>query len=167
MKKLHAVVVAAATLALAAGLLWAQGAKQTTNLNDMPYAKVKAMLSNPHQAAELKAMVKKDHVILMGGHPINGKLVTMKGELTGADCFLSVGVHGREHALCSKACVAHGSPILFLARDGATYLVLTPRDGVPLPGKVLNALGTPNVTITAHMVDSHGMKALSVQSIRM
>jgi len=63
-------------------------------LLDMPYAKVKEMLSSPAQAAKLAAMAKKDDVILMGGVAVEGKKVSMKGELTGANCYLSRGLHG-------------------------------------------------------------------------
>lgn len=95
----------------------------------------------------------------MGGTP-----VTMTGELTGADCYLSTGDHGPKHALCAKTCVSHGGPIVFLGSDGTTYLVLPPKDGTHYPMQVLNDLGKPGVTVHAHEIDSHGIKALSVDS---
>jgi hypothetical protein len=58
-------------------------------------------------------MAKKNGVMLMGGMSMGGRQVTMKGELTGADCYLTTGDHGHEHALCAKACVSHGGPIVF------------------------------------------------------
>lgn len=59
-------------------------------------------------------MAKKNHVLLMAGMPVEGKSVTWKGELTGAICYLSVGLHGHNHVLCSKVCVVAGTSILFL-----------------------------------------------------
>ena len=131
----------------------------------MPYSKVKSMLSSPESAAKAKEMAKKNNVLLMAGEPINGKAVTMTGEVTGADCYLSQGEHGEHHALCSKACVSHGGPMVFLAQNGTVYLVLSPKDGKPYPSEVLNALGKPGVTVHANELDSHGIKALSIQSV--
>ena len=97
----------------------------------------------------------------MGGTP-----VTMTGELTGADCYLSTGDHGPKHAFCAKTCVSHGGPIVFLGSDGTTYLVLPPKDGTHYPMQVLNDLGKPGVTVQAHEINSHGIKALSVDSVQ-
>jgi hypothetical protein len=105
---------------------------------DMPYAQVKAALSNPHEKTDLLEAVKENNIILMGGQQVDGKEITMKGELTGANCYLSRGIHGHEHALCAKACVLAGSPVIFLADDGKVYTVLTPEDGRRLPEKALD-----------------------------
>lgn len=143
---------------------WPQGAKKM-DMNETPYANVKAMLATPEGAAKARQMAKANGVMLMGGMPINGQAVTLKGELTGADCYLSGGLHGHEHALCSKACVAHGSPILFVAHGGGVYVVLTPKDGRPFPEDVLNALGKPSVTVQGNTLDSQGVKAISIHSV--
>ncbi len=149
------------------GLMWGQGMQKKTDLNDLPYAKVKQMLSNPQQAARLKRMVREEHVPLMGGHPIRGRRVTLKGELTGADCYLSVGLHGHHHALCAKACVAHGGPIVFLAQNGAVYLALPAADGTGFSTAALNDLGVPGVTVTGNEGESHGIRYLSIHSVSM
>jgi hypothetical protein len=148
------------------GLLWGQGMQKKMDMNDIPYAKVKAILSNPQEAAKAKKMARKNHVMLMGGHPINGKPVTLKGELTGADCYLSAGFHGHHHALCSKACVAHGGPIVFLAQNGTVYLALPHADGTSFTNAELNALGVPGVTVMGNAGESHDIRYLSIHSVR-
>jgi len=135
-------------------------------MNDWSYSKVKKMMSNPQSAKKVAMEAKKNHVLLMGGWSMGGKSVTMKGELTGGDCYLSAGEHGMHHSLCSKACVSHGGPIVFLGSNGTTYLVLPPKDGAHYPMQVLNDLGKPGVTVHAHEIDSHGIKALSVDSVQ-
>lgn len=151
-------------LGIAVGLWAAQGMNHK-NMNDWSYAKVKQLMSNPQTARKVAMMAKKNHVVLMGGMSMGGTPVTLKGELTGADCYLSSGKHGPQHALCAKACVSHGGPIVFLGKNGTTYLVLPPKDGAHFPVQVLNDLGTPGVTVHAHEIDSHGIKALSVDSV--
>lgn len=161
-----ALVMAAAGLFFG-GLLWGQGMQKKMDMNDIPYAKVKTMLSNPQTAARAVKMAKANHVMLMGGHPIQGKRVTLKGELTGADCYLSDGLHGHDHALCSKACVAHGGPIVFLAQNGSVYLALPHADGTAFPNSVLNELGVPGVTVTGNAGESNGIRYLSIHSVSM
>ena len=166
-KTLLSASAACGALLLAAVLVWGQGnTGKMGNMNNLPYAKVSAMLSTPARAAKTEKMAKQNGVTLMGGQPINGKSVTLTGELTGADCYLSQGLHGASHAFCAKACVSHGSPIVFLAKDGTVYLVLTPKDGLHYPEALLDDLGKPGVTVTANELDSHGIKAISVQSVQ-
>jgi hypothetical protein len=139
------------------------------DMNAMPYAKVKEMMSNPESAGKAIQMAKMNHVIIMAGMPVKGTPVTWKGELTGANCYLSGELHGPEHALCAKACVAAGSPVIFLPEKSGkgpnVYTVLTAKDGVPLPKAALDALGRPGVTVTGRLVRAHGVAALAVESV--
>ncbi|MGH9484446.1 MAG: hypothetical protein ACRD1F_05265 [Terriglobales bacterium] len=57
-----------------------------------------------------------------------------------------------------------GSPIVFL-HNGQTYLVLTPKDGMPLPKAVYNDLGDPGVTVHGQVIDSHGVRAIGISSV--
>lgn len=164
-RKRSLITAVVAVLAVSLGLLAAQSMNQK-DMNDWSYSKVKHMMSNPKTAKEVIAMAKKNNVLLMAGWSMGGTPVTMKGELTGGDCYLSAGKHGHDHALCAKACVSHGGPIVFLSSNGTTYLVLPPKDGAHFPEQVLNDLGKPDVTVHAHEIDSHGIKALSVDSVQ-
>jgi hypothetical protein len=163
-------VIIAAGCSLAAIGLWAQQSKKGMTKEDMlnmPYAKVKATLSNPATRAKALEMAKKNGVMLMGGIPVEGQSVTLKGELTDANCYLSKGEHGHEHALCAKACVNAGSPVVFLAQDGSVYMVLTPKDGRPLPGNALDELGQPGVTVQGKLVKAHGVQALAIEAVHL
>jgi hypothetical protein len=111
-------------------------------------------------------MAKKDDVPLMGGVAIEGKEVTLKGELTGANCYLSRGIHGPNHALCAKACVAAGAPVIFLAQDGKVYTVLPAKDGTSLPEAALDDLGKPGVTVEGKLITGHGQEAIALESVR-
>lgn len=157
-------LLSAVAIAVTAGL-WAAQSMKHQDMNDWSYSKVKQMMSSPRTAKEVAMMAKKQKVMLMGGMSMGGRPITLKGELTGADCYLSAGIHGHAHALCAKACVSHGGPIVFLGSNGTTYLVLPPKDGAHYPLPVLNDLGKPGVTVHAHEIDAHGIKALSVQSV--
>ena len=64
------------------------------------------------------------------------------------------------------ACVSHGEPVVFLGSHGTPRLVMPPKDGAHYPMQVLNDLGKPGVTVHAHEIDSHGIKALSVDSVQ-
>lgn len=152
-------------LAVGSTALFGQGMPmQKMNMNDMPYAKVRAMLSNPAMKMKAMEMAKMNHVLLMAGQPVQGRAVTWKGELTGANCYLSQGLHGHNHALCAKACVAAGSPVIFI-HDGRVYSVLTAKDGMPLPQAAYDDLGVAGVTIQGQVVDAHGGHAIAVQSV--
>lgn len=164
--KRNAVLALVFAAAVAVGLMAAQGSN-SKDMNNWSYAKVKRLMSNPQTAKKVGMEAKKNHVLLMGGWSMGGKAVTMKGELTGADCYLSAGEHGHHHRLCTMACVSHGGPIVFIGSNGTTYLVLPPKDGAHFPMEVLNDLGRPGVTVHAHEIDSHGIKALSVDSVQM
>lgn len=153
------------TLFLSATILNAQEMKKE-ELLDMPFAKVKSMMANPAEKTKLMEMAKKDNVPLMGGVAVEGKEVTLKGELTGANCYLSRGIHGHDHALCAKACVAAGSPVIFIEDSGKVYTVLPPKDGTPLPEAALDDLGRPGITIEARLVAGHGEDALALESVR-
>jgi hypothetical protein len=154
----------ASGLCLAASGLWAQG--KMMDMNDLPYDSVKAMLSDPARASMAMEMAKKAGVLVMVGIPVQGKDVTLKGELTGANCYLSAGLRGHNHAMCAKACVAAGSPVVFIADDGTVYAVLTAKDGMPLPPGALDQLGRPGVTVGGSVVTAHGVKALALASVR-
>jgi hypothetical protein len=158
-------ILSVAAVAVTAGLWAAQGTSQK-DMDDWPYSKVQQMMSHPQTAKKAMMMAKKNHVMLMGGMSMGGHPVTLQGELTGADCYLSTGDHGHDHALCAKACVSHGGPIVFIGNNGTTYLVLPPKDGAHYPEQVLDDLGKPGVTVQGHEIDSHGIKSLSVDSVQ-
>ncbi len=157
--------VAAALSLLAGAGLAAQGQMGKMDMNDMPYDSVRAMMADPARRAQAMEMAKMNNVLLMAGQPVPGKPVTLKGELTGANCYLSAGLHGHTHAMCAKACVSAGSPVVFMAANGTVYAVLTGVDGMPLPKEVYEDLGRAGVTVTGKTLESHGLNMIAIESV--
>ncbi len=158
-------VVAAVSLFAAAGLV-AQGQMMgKMDMNDTPYDSVRAMLADPARRAQAMEMAKMNHVVLMAGQPVPGKAVTLKGELTGGNCYLSGGLRGHTHAMCAKACVGAGSPVVFIAENGTVYAVLTGVDGMPLPKEVYDDLGRASVTVKGKTLKSHGLNMIALESV--
>jgi hypothetical protein len=57
------------------------------------------------------------------------------------------------------------SPVLFIADDGGkAYVVLTLKNGVPLPPKVLDQLGIPGLVVRGKTLRAHGIDALAIAS---
>ena len=157
-------ILAVVSLLVTAGLA-AQGQMGTMDMNNLPYDSVRAMLSDPGRRAQAMDMAKAHHVVLMAGHPVEGRSVTLKGELTGANCYLSGGMRGHDHAMCAKACVSAGSPVVFIAEDGTVYGVLTGVNGMPLPKDVYDDLGRPGVTVHGKAVKSHGLNVIAIETV--
>jgi hypothetical protein len=131
-------------------------------LNDMPFAKVKAMLADLSKA---QSMAKLGNIDFIAGTLVQGKDVSLRGELTDANCYLNTGDHDYDHAFCAKFCVAAGSPILFIADDGGkVYVVLTAKNGLPLPETALNKLGVPGIVVRGKVLSAHGIDALALES---
>jgi hypothetical protein len=132
------------------------------DLNNMPYQAVKSLMGNP---AHAQAMAVKGNIDLFAGQAVQGSELDARGELTDASCYLGRGTHSYDHAFCAKACVAAGSPVLFLADGGKVYVVLTAKDAVPLPANVLDKLGVPGVEVRGKALNANGIMALAVESV--
>ena len=95
-----------------------------------------------------------------------GNSVTLRGELTDANCYLGSHNHAYDHAFCAKLCAAAGSPLLFVPDQGSqAYLVLTPRNAVPLPANLLDQIGVPGILVKGKAIDADGVHALTVESL--
>jgi hypothetical protein len=131
-------------------------------MNDMPFAKVKNMVG---ELSKAQAMAKQGNIDLLAGTLVQGKDVSLRGELTDANCYLSSGDHAYDHAFCAKFCVAAGSPIVFIADDGGkVYVVLTAKNGIPLPDGALNQLGIPGIVVKGKTLSAHGVDAIALES---
>jgi len=133
-------------------------------LNSMPYAQVRRLASDLLKA---KKMTRDGNLDLLAGQPMRGEPVTLHGELTDANCFLGNHTHAYDHAFCAKFCVAAGSPVLFISdQGGVAYVVLTARNGVPLPENILNLIGVPGIAVKGRTLDANGVKTLAVENLR-
>jgi hypothetical protein len=128
----------------------------------MPFAKVQTMVP---ELSKAQALAKQGNIDLLAGTSVQGKDVSLRGELTDANCYLNSGDHAYDHAFCAKFCAAAGSPIVFIADDGGkVYVVLTAKNGVPLPQTALDQLGVPGIVVKGKMLSAHGVDAIAVES---
>ena len=56
--------------------------------------------------------------------PLQGKLVSVTGEIIDISCYLQLGKHGEKHKPCGSKCIAAGEPIGLLTKEGGVYLLM-------------------------------------------
>jgi hypothetical protein len=56
--------------------------------------------------------------------PLQGKAVTVTGEIIDLSCYLQLGKHGEKHKACGVKCLQSGQPIGLLTKDGAIYMLM-------------------------------------------
>src|SRR5258708_25309942 len=97
-------------------------------LNSMPYAQVRRLVSDLLKA---KKMASDGNLDFLAGQPMRGQPVTLRGELTDANCFLGTHTHAYDHAFCANFCLAPASPLLLISyQGGVAYIVLTARNAL-------------------------------------
>jgi hypothetical protein len=129
-------------------------------LNSLPFSQVRPLVSDLSKA---ERMARQGNIDYFAGQSVEGKAVTLRGELTDANCFLATQTHAYDHAFCAKLCAAAGTPLVFLPDQGGTpYIVLTSRNGVALPEKLLDQIGVPGIAVQGKILDSGGVKALAM-----
>lgn len=129
-------------------------------LNGLPFSQVRPLVSDLSKA---EGMAKQGNIDYFAGQSVEGKPVTLRGELTDANCYLATQTHAYDHAFCAKLCAAAGSPLVFLPDQGGTpYVVLTPRNGVPVPEKLLDQIGVPGIAVQGKTLEYGGVKALAI-----
>lgn len=132
-------------------------------LNKMPYKQVQPLVSDLEKARRL---AKLGNIDLRTGQNEPGEAVSLRGELTDANCYLGNHTHAYDHAFCAKLCVAAGSPLLFISdRDGQLYLAISERNGVRLPENVLDSIGVPGILIKGKVFNAGGIHALAVDGL--
>jgi hypothetical protein len=130
-------------------------------LNNMPFAQVRDLVSD---LAKARKMARQGNVELLAGETMPGRAVSLRGEVTDANCYLGSHTHAYDHAFCAKLCAAAGSPLLFISdHGGQVYLVLTERNAVRLPEEVLDRIGVPGVMVKGKAFEAEGLRALAVE----
>ena len=56
--------------------------------------------------------------------PLEGKVVTVTGEIVDLSCYLQLGKHGEKHKSCGQKCLAAGQPIGLLTKEGNIYMLM-------------------------------------------
>jgi hypothetical protein len=132
-------------------------------LNGLPFAKVQPLVSD---LAKAQTLAEQGNIELLAGQSVPGNSVTLRGELTDANCYLGSHNHAYDHAFCAKLCAAAGSPLLFVPDQGnQAYVVLTLHNAVPLPANLLDQIGVPGILVKGKAIDADGVHALTVESL--
>lgn len=93
------------------------------------------------------------------------KAVTLTGEVVDITCYMQhpASATGPDHAKCAKSCISKGLPIGFLAENGTLYNLIG-KEHEPVAATVADHLGAKS-KVTGVVVESHGMKAIELESI--
>ena len=131
-------------------------------MNSMPYAQVAPLVSD---VAKAQKMANDGNIELLAGQPVQGKAVSLRGEITDANCFLSRHEHAYDHAFCAKLCAAAGSPLVFIPdQGGQIYVVLTQPNAARIADAILDQVGIPGIVVKGKVVESSGVAGLAVES---
>ena len=129
----------------------------------MPFTEVQPLVSD---LAKARRLAKRGNIDLLAGQAEPGDTVRLRGEITDANCYLGNHMHAYDHAFCAKLCAAAGSPLVFISdHGGEIYLVLSEKNGIGLPGNVLDRLGVPGIVVKGKVLDADGMRALAVEGL--
>jgi hypothetical protein len=132
-------------------------------LNGMPFTEVQPLVVD---LAKAQRLAKRGNVDLLVGQAEPGGAVSLRGEVTDANCYLGSHVHSYDHAFCAKLCVAAGSPLLFIRdQGGEVYLVLSEKNGIRLPENVLDRIGVPGIVVKGKVLEAEGMRALAIEGL--
>jgi hypothetical protein len=102
------------------------------------------------------------------GQVLEGKPMTVVGEIVDLSCYLQVGKRGDKHRDCGQKCAEQGQPIGLLTEDGSLFILMDEehnprRDGLTNFRKA--AIENMAYVVTVHGTFSEvaGQKALYVQ----
>lgn len=102
------------------------------------------------------------------GQPLEGKPVTIVGEVVDMSCYLQVGKHGDKHRDCGQKCARAGQPIGILEANGAVHLLIDEehdprRDGhTTLRERLIEEMAHV-ITVHGTLTEVAGQRAVYVQ----
>jgi hypothetical protein len=83
---------------------------------DKPFGKLGEKPAQPWSVTTVAAAV--------DGKPLEGKVLTVVGEVVDYSCYLQVGKHGEKHRDCGQKCLQNGQPMGLLTKEGKLYLLM-------------------------------------------
>jgi hypothetical protein len=102
------------------------------------------------------------------GKVLEGKPLSVVGEIVDLSCYMQVGKHGDKHRDCGQKCAKQGQPIGLLTADGSLFTLIDEEHNPRRDG--LTAFREKAIEHMAHVVTVHGtfsevagQKALFVQ----
>lgn len=148
---------------IAASALCAYQFGDRNELNRMPFTEVRPLALD---LAKARKLAKQGNIDLFAGQDEPGDTVSLRGEITDANCYLGSHIHAYDHAFCAKVCAAAGGPIVFISdQGGEIYLVMSERNGIGLPENVLDRIGVPGIIVRGKVVNADGMRALAIEGL--
>ena len=155
-----------ASLAFAAqqgpGILFPDWSEPTKGSWDEPAAELgkKASESRPWSVTTYTSAIE--------GKVLDGKPISVVGEIVDLSCYLQVGKRGDKHRDCGQKCAEQGQPVGLLTEDGSLFILMDEehnprRDGLTNFRK--SAIENMANIVTVHGTYSEvaGQKALYVQ----
>jgi hypothetical protein len=132
-------------------------------LNNMPFRQVQTLVFD---LAKARRLAKQGNIDLFAGQAEPGESVSLRGEVTDANCYLGIHMHAYDHAFCAKLCAASGGPLVFVPdQGGEIYFVLNERNGIRLPESVLDRIGIPGTVVRGRVLKADGVRALAVEGL--
>lgn len=132
-------------------------------MNKMRFTQVQALVSD---MARARRMAKEGNVDLLVGQAVPGEAVSLRGEVTDANCYLGSHTHAYDHAFCAKLCAVTGGPLVFIPdQAGKILLVLNEQNGIRLPESILDRIGVPGIVLKGRVLEADGMRALAVEGL--
>lgn len=157
-------LAAAVSAAAGRGILFPDWSGPTEGSYDKPYAEI----GKPVSASQPWSVTTVASSIM--GKTLEGKPVTLVGEVIDVSCYLQVGKHGDKHRDCGQKCARNGQPIGLLLNDGTVYTLIDEehnprRDGLTKLRDALieNMANIVKVRGTLSVVE--GQKAIYVQTL--
>jgi hypothetical protein len=91
---------------------------------------------------------------------------SLTGEIVDMDCYMAKGAHGDDHKSCGLKCVANGSPMGLLTKDGKVYVLTPPHDNQDSFNKLKKQVAA-TVTITGEVYSKGGVQSIEVDEVKM
>lgn len=91
--------------------------------------------------------------------PLDGKVVTVVGEVIDFSCYLQIGKRGEKHRACGQKCANSGQPVGLLAEDGSVYLLMEEEHDPRRDGQTMTSFRKAAADHMAHIMEVTGTRA--------
>lgn len=145
------------------GILFPDWSSPTQGSYDKPYAELGKKSSRPWSVTTVASSIL--------GKTLEGKTVSVVGEVVDLSCYLQVGKHGDKHRDCGQKCARNGQPLGILKEDGSVYMLIDEehdprRDGMTKLRAALIENMANIVKVYGTLSEVEGQKAIYVQTVK-
>jgi hypothetical protein len=140
-------LTAGAALAKSKGRLYRDWSKASSGTYSQPAADLGKPVDQetPWSATTVSSAIDK---------PLEGKPISVVGEIVDLSCYLQVGKHGDKHRDCGQKCARNGQPIGLVAQCGQLFMLVDEEHNPRRDG--LTAFRQTCIDRMAHIVRVHG-----------